>query len=315
MLGRDPGNYAAGVEVKPAGPTVDVVVCTRDRPAQLQRTLRALRAESDNEVAITIVEQSEPPDSTLEAVAAQDPRITLVRDRGRGAARARNLGWRSTAADWVLFVDDDCVPQPGWLSELEAAVKRRPEAALITGHVAETPVSGAEDLALAAFPVHDEQLRSGRWIDPCAVGYTVFMAIQRRVLDQLGGFDERLGTGSTHFPAGEDPDFNYRLLKAGGIAYLTPKLRALHDQRRTGEDLRRMFRGRAVGWAGFALKHTLSGDPLGGTLLWWRGVRDVVRMLGSGIRRRSWLRLALGLQMARGLVEGTYLGLKTKWRA
>jgi glycosyltransferase involved in cell wall biosynthesis len=41
-----------------AAPDLSVVVCTRNRPAQLQRTLRALRSDSGPHVEITVVDQS-----------------------------------------------------------------------------------------------------------------------------------------------------------------------------------------------------------------------------------------------------------------
>ncbi|MEV0718645.1 glycosyltransferase, partial [Asanoa sp. NPDC050611] len=55
----------------------------------------------------------------LDALTAQvgaDPvEIILVDDRaGRGPAAARNRGWRAARGDWVVFVDDDVVPDPGW---------------------------------------------------------------------------------------------------------------------------------------------------------------------------------------------------------
>jgi GT2 family glycosyltransferase len=296
-----------------ASPDLTVVICTRDRPAQLQRTITALQSDSHADVGITIVDQSEASDPILAEMAARDPTIAVVRDRGRGAARARNLGWRRANAEWVLFVDDDCVPQPGWLEKLRAALARRPEASLVTGHVDETPVCEAEDLPQAAFPLHEERLRSGRWTHPCALGYSVFTAIRRAVLDRLGGFDERLGHGAPDFPAGEDSDFNYRLLRMGGIAYLTPQIRALHDQRRNREDLLPLYRGRVAGWSGFALKHIRSGDRVGGAWLWCRGAVEVARMLGSALRRRSRLRFRIAMQMIRGLIEGTYRGMAVTW--
>ena len=175
-------------------PDLTVVVCTRDRPAQLERTVTALLSDADSEVEVTIVDQSAVSDPLLAEIEARDPGIAVVRDSGRGAARARNLGWRRADAEWVLFVDDDCVPQPGWLEELRAALVRRAEASLVTGHVDETPVREAEVFPVAAFPLREEQLRGlGRWTDPNALGYSVFTAIRRAALEQLGGLTSGSG--------------------------------------------------------------------------------------------------------------------------
>src|SRR5207244_3864345 len=62
-------------------------------------------------------------DDTLAVVAeiAQATSLDLryIRlDRNQGPAVARNAGWRSTDARMIAFTDDDCVPQPDWLSAL-----------------------------------------------------------------------------------------------------------------------------------------------------------------------------------------------------
>lgn len=172
---------------------LSVAVCTRDRPAQLQRTLRALRSDSGPHVEITVVDQSAGSHPIPAEVEARDPSAAVVCDSGRGAARARNLGWRRANAEWILFVDDDCVPHPGLLQELRAAIARCPEASLVTGGVDWTPVREVAVFPVAAFPLREEQLRSGRWTDPIALGYSVFTAIRRAALEQLWGFYGQLG--------------------------------------------------------------------------------------------------------------------------
>jgi glycosyltransferase involved in cell wall biosynthesis len=58
------------------------------------------------------------PDLSAVVCTRDRPSAAVICDSGRGAARARNMGWRRAHAVWIVFVDDDCVPQPGWLHEL-----------------------------------------------------------------------------------------------------------------------------------------------------------------------------------------------------
>src|SRR5215813_11905198 len=44
--------------------------------------------------------------------------VTLRHSGGRGPAAARNVGWRSTKAPWVCFLNDDVVPQSNWFVEV-----------------------------------------------------------------------------------------------------------------------------------------------------------------------------------------------------
>src|SRR3954451_19395984 len=48
--------------------------------------------------------------------------VRTVRSEGRGPAAARNVGWRTAQAPWVVFLDDDVVPPPGWRAALFADV-------------------------------------------------------------------------------------------------------------------------------------------------------------------------------------------------
>jgi GT2 family glycosyltransferase len=290
-----------------------VVICTRNRPAQLERTLGALRRQSLRDFEVIVVDQS---DRSGPRTASQDrlgPRLRVVRDAGRGLSRARNLGWRAASTEWIAYLDDDCLPEPGWAAELARALARRPEASIVSGHVGERRPSKGEYLRVSVFEVDRERMRHGRWTRPWEVGLGVCIAIRRRALLELGGFDERLGAGTTDFPAAEDMDFNYRLLRSGGAAYATPEPRAVHDQWRAPAELGPLYRGYMAGWCGFAMKHLRGGDVLGGVWLWWAAAVDSLRMLASSLRRRSRLRFVVACWKLRGLAGGTVKGLRAGW--
>jgi GT2 family glycosyltransferase len=213
----------------------------------------------------------------------------------------------------VAYLDDDCLPEPSWAAELARALAHRPEASIVSGHVGEREPPDGDYLRVSVFEVEREQMREGRWIRPWEVGLGVCMAIRRHALVELGGFDERLGAGAPEFPAAEDMDFNYRLLRSGGSAYATPLARALHDQWRAPGDLGPLYRGYMEGWSGFAMKHLRGGDVAGGLWLWWAGAIDALRMLASSLRRRSGLRFAVACWKLRGLAGGTVKGLRADW--
>lgn len=237
----------------------------------------------------------------------------VVVDGGRGLSRARNLALREAETDWIAFVDDDCVVEPGFGPALMGELSGHPEAHWLSGHVGGGPALGPDLPLVTTFPVEREETRSGRWTLPGSVGFGVFFVVRRDLAERLGGWDERLGPGVAEFPAADDMDFAYRFLRSGGKAVLTPRVRAVHEQWRTPEELVALQRGYLRAWSGFAMKHLRSGDPAGGLWLWAWGAIDVLDMAKSALGRRSRLRGRLCCAKARGLVEGTAAGLRRRW--
>jgi len=296
-------------------PSFLVVVCTRDRPAHLATTIAALDAQSWKDFEVLVVDQSRPPNPVLADRAADDPRLRVICDTGVGLSRSRNLACRQAATDWLVYLDDDCRPEPGWAAALQEALSRAGDVDMVTGAVggAGPPATG-DYLEVTTYAVVDEAVISGRWTPPWKVGLGVCMAVRRSSVERLGGWDERLGVGSEGpFGAAEDVDLNYRLLRSGGKAMVTPTVRVWHEQWRAATELAPLYERYMAGWCGFAMKHLRGGDIAGGLWLWGLGLTDALRMLASAGRRRSRLRLHVGLAKLRGLVVGTVAGVTRRW--
>ncbi len=290
-----------------------VVVCTRDRADQLLQVLAALAGQAGATFPVVVVDQSATPDPDVDRWVAAHDNVTLVRDRGRGLSRARNLGATHVTTEWIVLLDDDCLPEPGWATALAQTLDAHPEAGVVSGHVGAGSLPSSEYPAVTTFPVDAERLRSGRWTRPWHIGFGVCMAVRRSVVDALGGWDERLGAGTDEFPAAEDMDFNYRFLRSGGMALATPAVRSNHQQWRSVEQLGPLYQGYMTAWAGFAVKHLRAGDLTGGTWLWLLGAADATRMALSALRRRSRMRLGLARVKFVGLATGTVRGLRRQW--
>ena len=291
-----------------------VVICTRDRPVHVLATLDALDAQTQRTHRTLLVDQSATQDEHLAARVEDDPLLELLRDEGRGLSRARNLAWARVTTPWIVYLDDDCRPEPTWEHELSQVLRAHTDVGFVSGHVVGEDKPPGDYLEVTAFPVHDEQVRAGRWTRPWSIGFGVCMAVRRVDIERLGGWDERLGVGSEcGFPAGEDMDFNYRFLRAGGRALATPRVRASHEQWRSAAELAPLYERYMAGWCGFAMKHLRGGDLLGGLWLWSLGLLDLGRMAASAARRRSAFRAAVARAKLRGLVDGTWHGLRFRW--
>ena len=117
-----------------AGPTVSVVIPTRSRRAVLERTLAALRAESDLGEVIVVDDGSEDDTAAWLAAAAVDwPALTRVATPGVGSNRARAAGSAHATGDVILFLDDDVVPAPGVVAG-HALHHRGAESVVVAGY-------------------------------------------------------------------------------------------------------------------------------------------------------------------------------------
>jgi glycosyltransferase involved in cell wall biosynthesis len=198
------------------GAGVSIVIPTVGRPSL--STLLAALAPADGVLAmpleVILVDDRRDRSGRLVTVPeALSPVTTVVPGRAAGPAAARNTGWRAAAYPWVAFLDDDVVPSPGWLADLEADLDVEdglpaPSGARLAGVVG---VQGVVEVPLPTGrrPTDWERATHGlagcRWI-------TADMAYRREALATVGGFDER-------FPRAfrEDSEVAYRLRQAGGV--------------------------------------------------------------------------------------------------
>ncbi len=263
---------------------------------------------------VLVVDQSAELNPELDRRRASADRFRFIRDTGRGLSRGRNLAADAADSDWIAFVDDDCLPEHDWVEELRRAIADHPEVDFISGEVGVANMPTDRDhLPAAVHAVPEVRTWSGRWTDPQKIGFGVCMAVRRSAVERLGGWDERLGPGVDDFPAADDMDFNYRLLRSGGLALDTPLVRSRHDQWRTEKETIRVWRGYAAAWAGFSVKMIRTGDVAGGLWLWSIGAKVVARMWASSARHRSLLRVTVAFNQTLGLVGGTVKALRKAW--
>ncbi len=204
---------------------VTVVVPTRDRPRQLASCLESVRAalRPGDEL---VVADSASLDARAVATVASAVGAVLVRCERPGVDRARNAGWRSGRHPVVLFTDDDVVVDPGWRDALVTRLAADPHVAFVTGRVlppeGETP---SRDVAIKRDDVPERY-------DGASVGnlgHGASLAVRRDVLEQLGGWDESLGTGG-RFGSSPEHDLFDRCFAAGFAGCFEPAAVAYHSQ-------------------------------------------------------------------------------------
>jgi glycosyltransferase involved in cell wall biosynthesis len=186
-----------------ARPDVSVVVPTCGRAGLLERCLRALAAQCIGPARFEVVVVDDRPAAVTEQVVkhwaerAHPLALRYVASRGpHGPAAARNIGWRAARGDIVAFTDDDTEPDPRWLRNGLRAMRANVDAAC-----------GRIVMPIPARPTDYERDASGLERSEFV---TANCFCRRRLLEALGGFDERFRLAWR-----EDSDLHFRLLEAG----------------------------------------------------------------------------------------------------
>ena len=111
-------------------PSISIVIATYDRPRQLAACLEALRGLDypRERFEVVVVDDGSPTPVLLQSIYGLRQRLERTPNRGPGAAR--NAGAGLAEGELLAFIDDDCLPTPGWLRGLAEAHRERPRAAL-----------------------------------------------------------------------------------------------------------------------------------------------------------------------------------------
>jgi glycosyltransferase involved in cell wall biosynthesis len=277
----------ASPEIAP--PTVSVAICTKDRPERLDRLLATLEPfvcdpRPFPSVQVVVVDNNSSDHRTRETVLARDG-FSYTFEPRTGLDFARNAALQAATGEVIAYLDDDVVVDPGWLDGLYAAWRACPDAGGWTGLVLPFELQtvaqvdferrggfrrgfhkllyGAEQHANALHPVSAGSIGAG-----CN------MAFDRRLLLELGGFDEALDTGAP-LPGGGDLDIFYRVIRAGRRLGYEPRYAVRHQHRQTVPQLKHQYWTWGLGFMAFlqkSVRHDPAMRPRHRSMVrWWFG--------------------------------------------
>lgn len=248
---------------------VTVVVPTYNRREGVLRCLRGAFAacEGVKEVQLHVVDDgsTDGTQEALQTIRKESPRrikLHFHEQDHAGAGAARNTGIRAADTDLVVFLDDDCVPEPGWLQALLDAPW---EDGL--GGVGGKIVSPNQDgpvarycrhIGMNEFPSGAEAAGQGTGSGWLNFVNTANCAYRRECLEAVGGF-EPLFTGA----GGEDHDLAWRVCLLGRRLAYCPEAVVSHYHREDLEGFRKAFRtrGSAMTLLGFLWGREQLPDP------------------------------------------------------
>jgi len=182
----------------PDAPMLSVVIPTCHRNDLLAKCLNRLApgAQTLPPGCYEVVVTDDGSKTTAERMVREHyPWVKWAAGLRKGPAANRNNGAKYVRGEFLVFTDDDCLPEPGWLEGFVGAI--RPE---VTVYEGKTTCRDGLDLLWDEAPIN---LNGGPL-------WSCNLMIRKMTFEEMGGFDERFP-----YPAGEDEDFRERLLRAG----------------------------------------------------------------------------------------------------
>lgn len=239
-------------------PQITLCVATRDRPELVKRHLLPCLRRLPVGSSVIVIDQS-AGDTTANQL-AELRGIVCLRTDEVGLSRARNLAVRKTRAPLLAFTDDDVSFEPSWLDQLVGLFDQYPDAGAVCGRAVTQRGErgpGAKPPGVYRWPT-----------SPFGLGAGLNMALRRDALTAVGPFDEELGAGST-FPACEDTDMLYRVMRAGWSVVCSDEVVVTHHQWRNRREELRLYYAYGIGAGAQTAKHVSAGDWKAG----WMGLR------------------------------------------
>ena len=243
---------------------LSLLICTRNRAAQLAQTLKRVSAMQSRLKWELIVVDNGSTDRTsavlAEYAATCSHPAQMIIERGRGVSCAKNAGWRSTRSDIVVSIDDDCYPAEDYLDLIFECFSKDPKLGFVGGRILlHDPTDRRITIQESLEPL---SLPPGSFIRPgCIQGANA--AYRRAALTEVGGFDPWFGGGALY--SGEEAELMARISAAGWYGAYDPKPVVYHHHgRKTANDEWRLRRWYDLGRGAYYAKCMLN-----------RGMRNV----------------------------------------
>ncbi|MCK5359412.1 MAG: glycosyltransferase family 2 protein [Gammaproteobacteria bacterium] len=194
-------------------PEVSIIIPMFTRVGYTIQCLQAISANTSGKFEVIVIDDGSPDDSPSWLAAFSGIKFVFL-VTNQGFSRACNEGAKQARGKWLVFLNNDTIPQAGWLSALLEEAENHPDAGAIgsclvypaTGKVQHAGIS----LDQQGYPYHlnryetaeDDFISSSR---ECTAVTGACMFTSRQIFMQCNGFSTRYVNGV------EDVDYCLRL--------------------------------------------------------------------------------------------------------
>jgi glucosyl-dolichyl phosphate glucuronosyltransferase len=217
-------------------PIVSVIICTHNRVKDLGAAIGSVLSQGVDETFYeTLVVDNASTDSThdyVRARAAQVSNLKYIPETVLGLSRARNTGLGAAKGQYVAYIDDDAVANPGWLFQIPVAFAAGgPDVGCVAGKI--DPIWGAprppwlHDNLLGCISVLDCSPVATR-LEDHQEPFGANVIYKRDALLRVGGFSTELGRKGARLLSNEEILLQRQLKRFGYATYYDPRVSVRH---------------------------------------------------------------------------------------
>jgi GT2 family glycosyltransferase len=221
------------MEEEPDAPLVSLIIVSWNSGRYLSRCLDCIASQRFQGFEIIIIDNG----STDNSISGLEERYSTINIRverqthNLGFAAANNLGARLARGKWLVLLNADAFPEPGWLEALVLATENSPDFSAFSSRQLQADnlnildgtgdayhVSGMAWRLGLGYPSDTYGLKSVEVFSPCAAAAMYL----REAFLKVGGFDE------SFFSYYEDVDLGFRLQLQGYRCLYVPQAVVYH---------------------------------------------------------------------------------------
>jgi GT2 family glycosyltransferase len=228
--------------------TTEIVIINWNNRRETLECLAAVESQRTDGTSVTVVDNGST-DGSATAIASRHPEAKLfVLPENRGFTGGLAAALSGSTADFVVFLNNDAIPQPGWLAALIGAMESSAEDVIAVGGRIVDPTGTKIDFigGFLTFDGHAFQngfrYPVGSREEPASGEEILFacggnMIARRQALVDLGAFD------NDFFAYLEDVDFGWRAWLSGYRILFEPQALVRHASSTTSNRLGDFERG------------------------------------------------------------------------
>lgn len=171
---------------------ISIIIPTYNREKELEICISNFyQSILNNNYVEVIVSNDYKKKEIDESIQLKFPKVMFINGPKKGPAANRNNAAKLAKGDWLIFLDDDCIPQSGWFENYEISISNNISLILEGKTIANSPKQSYDQVS----PIN---LVGGKL-------WSCNFAIQKLLFFNLNGFDENYP-----FSTMEDIDFKER---------------------------------------------------------------------------------------------------------